>query len=141
MRKDCIGLTHRDTLPARKMLEAEGLRYQNHVDIFDAGPVLECHVSDLRTVRDSVVVPVEIGAPATVHTAEGGPRSLVSNTSLADFRVGAAPGAVADGRFVLTAADAAALGVAAGDPVRVYALKSQPRTHVRTLHRWRLGRR
>ncbi|MEK6350848.1 MAG: arginine N-succinyltransferase, partial [Burkholderia sp.] len=107
-----------------KMLEAEGLRYQNHVDIFDAGPVLECHVADLRTVRDSVVVPVDIGEPAA---AEGGPRALVSNTSLADFRVGAAPGAVADGRFVLTAADAAALGVAAGEPVRVYALKSQPR--------------
>lgn len=33
--QDCVGLTHRDTLPARKMLEAEGLRYQNHVDIFN----------------------------------------------------------------------------------------------------------
>lgn len=49
--QDAVGLTHRDTLPARKMLEAEGLRYQNHVDIFDAGPVLECHINDLRTVR------------------------------------------------------------------------------------------
>jgi arginine N-succinyltransferase len=51
--QDAVGLTHRDTLPARKMLEAEGLRYQNHVDIFDAGPVLECHINDLRTVREA----------------------------------------------------------------------------------------
>ncbi|MBR8233667.1 arginine N-succinyltransferase [Burkholderia sp. AU42008] len=118
--QDAVGLTHRDTLPARKMLEAEGLRYQNHVDIFDAGPVLECHVNDLRTVRESVVVPVAIGAP---DARDDAPRSLVSNTSLEDFRVGVAPGVVANGAFVLSADDAAALDVKAGDPVRVLPLK------------------
>ncbi|KVR36290.1 arginine N-succinyltransferase [Burkholderia ubonensis] len=118
--QDAVGLTHRDTLPARKMLEAEGLRYQNHVDIFDAGPVLECHINDLRTVRESVVVPVAIGVPDAGADA---PRSLVSNTSLGDFRVGVAPGVVANGAFVLSADDAAALDVKAGDPVRVLPLK------------------
>ncbi|SDQ36282.1 arginine succinyltransferase [Burkholderia orbicola] len=118
--QDAVGLTHRDTLPARKMLEAEGLRYQNHVDIFDAGPVLECHVNDLRTVRESVVVPVAIGVP---DARDDAPRSLVSNTSLGDFRVGVAPGVVVNGSFVLSADDAAALDVKAGDPVRVLPLK------------------
>ncbi|KVF71488.1 arginine N-succinyltransferase [Burkholderia diffusa] len=118
--QDAVGLTHRDTLPARKMLEAEGLRYQNHVDIFDAGPVLECHVNDLRTVRESVVVPVAIGEP---DARDDAPKSLVSNTSLGDFRVGVAPGVVANGAFVLSADDAAALDVKAGDPVRVLPLK------------------
>ncbi|MBN3770907.1 MULTISPECIES: arginine N-succinyltransferase [Burkholderia] len=118
--QDAVGLTHRDTLPARKMLEAEGLRYQNHVDIFDAGPVLECHVNDLRTVRESVVVPVAIGVP---DASENAPKSLVSNTSLTDFRVGVAPGVVANGSFVLSADDAVALDVKAGDPVRVLPLK------------------
>ncbi|RQV13326.1 arginine N-succinyltransferase [Burkholderia cenocepacia] len=118
--QDAVGLTHRDTLPARKMLEAEGLRYQNHVDIFDAGPVLECHVNDLRTVRESVVVPVAIGVP---DARDDAPRSLVSNTSLGDFRVGVAPGVVENGAFVLSADDAAALDVKAGDPVRVLPLK------------------
>ncbi|AOJ68241.1 MULTISPECIES: arginine N-succinyltransferase [Burkholderia] len=131
--QDVIGLTHRDTLPARKMLEAEGLRYQNHVDIFDAGPVLECHVSDLRTVRESVVVPVAIGASAGRDRRDGGdgrdeaPRSLVSNTSLTDFRVGVAPGLVEDGAFMLSADDAAALRVSAGDLVRVLPLKPKQR--------------
>ncbi|HDR9870078.1 TPA: arginine N-succinyltransferase [Burkholderia cenocepacia] len=118
--QDAVGLTHRDTLPARKMLEAEGLRYQNHVDIFDAGPVLECHVNDLRTVRESVVVPVAIGVP---DARDDAPKSLVSNTSLVDFRVGVAPGVVANGSFVLSADDAVALDVKAGDPVRVLPLK------------------
>ncbi|MFP4903562.1 arginine N-succinyltransferase, partial [Paraburkholderia sp. BR14261] len=93
----------------------EGFEPDRYVDIFDAGPVLECHIVDLRTVRDSVVVPVEIGE---AH-AEEGVRSLVSNTSLGDFRVGFAPGVVHDGVFTLGATEAAALNVAAGDPVRV----------------------
>jgi arginine N-succinyltransferase len=110
-------------LPARKMLETEGLRYENHVDIFDAGPVLECHIADLRTVRESVVVPVEIGADAERQT-EGGERSLVSNTSLDDFRVGFASGVPHVGVFRLSADEAAALRVTAGDPVRVLPQKA-----------------
>lgn len=120
----CIGLTHRDTAPARTMLEAEGLRYENHVDIFDAGPVLECHVNDLRTVRESVVVRAVIDAAA--HDADA-PRSLVSNTSLADFRVGVAPGTTEGGTMRLAPGDAAALNVREGDPVRVLALRASVR--------------
>jgi arginine N-succinyltransferase len=125
--QDCVGLTHRDTLPARKMLEAEGLRYQNHVDIFDAGPVLECHIADLRTVRESEAAPVVIGVvePGAAAPGVAAPRALVSNTSLGDFRVGVAPGAIENGVFTLNAADAAALNVAAGDLVRVLPLKAK----------------
>ena len=135
--QECVGLTHSDTLPARKMLEAEGLRYENHVDIFDAGPVLECHIADLRTMRESVVVPVEIvgaahaSADGQREPAQGSdreaPRSLVSNTSLDDFRVGMAPGIVEAGVFRLSADAAAALRVNAGDPVRVLATTHAPK--------------
>ncbi|MGN6668850.1 MAG: arginine N-succinyltransferase [Trinickia sp.] len=116
-----IGLTHRDTAPARKMLEAEGLRYQNHVDIFDAGPVLECHINDLRTVRESVLAPVVVGTAGGDDVT----RSLVSNTSMAGFRVGIAPGTVVDGAMRLSAEDAAALEVHEGDLVRVLALSKR----------------
>ncbi len=117
----CIGLTHRDTAPARKMLEAEGLRYQNHVDIFDAGPVLECHIDDLHTVCESIVVPIEIGEITTERDAR---RALVSNTVLADFRVGIAPGAPEQGVFRLSREDAAALNVKAGERVRVLSIRN-----------------
>lgn len=122
--QQCVGLTHADTIPARRMLEAEGLRYENHVDIFDAGPVLECHVADLRTVRESVVARAAIDACEANAAGKGtaaGLRSLVSNTSAGDFRVGVAPGVVRDGVFTLGAQAAAALHVADGDPVRVLA--------------------
>jgi arginine N-succinyltransferase len=120
-----VGLTHRDTMPARKMLEAEGLRYENHVDIFDAGPVLECHVVDLRTVRESVLARVRIGERDLSDEA----RCLVSNTLLEDFRCGATVGSVTDGVFTLSAAEATALRVEEADTVRVLASPArQPRT-------------
>jgi arginine N-succinyltransferase len=123
--QDCVGLTHNDTIPARRMLEAEGLRYENHVDIFDAGPVLECHIADLRTVRESVVVPVEIVALGASPAPQDGPKSLVSNTSLGDFRVGVVAGVTQEGVFRLTAEEAAALDLKAGDSLRVMPLKQK----------------
>jgi arginine N-succinyltransferase len=120
-----VGLTHRDTMPARKMLETEGLRYENHVDIFDAGPVLECHVVDLRTVRESVLARVRIGERDLRDEA----RCLVSNTLLEDFRCGATLGSVTEGVFTLSAVEAAALRVEEGGTVRVLASPArQPRT-------------
>jgi len=120
--QQAVGVTHRDTAPARKMLEAEGLRYENHVDIFDAGPVLECHIADLRTVRESVIARVRIGDRSDTGSDA---KSLVSNTLLEDFRCGATTGAIEDGAFLLTAEEAAALRVKKGDQVRV--LTSHPR--------------
>jgi arginine N-succinyltransferase len=111
-----IGVTHADTLPARRMLEAEGLRYENHVDIFDAGPVLECHVSDLRTVRASRVLrigPVEEGASEL--------RCLVSNLKLGEFRVIAVSARTDGTSIALSTAQAAALETGTGDEVRVLA--------------------
>jgi arginine N-succinyltransferase len=130
-----IGKTHRDTAPARAMLEAEGLRYENHVDIFDAGPVLECHVNDLRTVRESVVVPAVIDAAAKAAVKAGAgadadvPRSLVANTRCADFRVGIAPGTAKGGVMRLAPDDAAALHVGEGDGVRVLPMTQTKRDY------------
>ena len=48
-----IGEVHDDTRAARSMLEQEGFRYEGYVDIFDAGPTLECFRDDIRAVRRS----------------------------------------------------------------------------------------
>src|SRR6266545_7260664 len=56
-----IGEVHGDTEPARNLLEQEGFRYENYVDIFDAGPTLECFRDDINAVRRSDVFPVALG--------------------------------------------------------------------------------
>jgi arginine N-succinyltransferase len=116
--QDAIGRTHRDTAPARSLLESEGMRFENHIDIFDAGPVLEGHVDTLRGSRESVLAPVTLARDAS----DGGVRHLVSNTRFEAFRVIVAPRGVAHGQMRLTPSEAEALQVATGDTVRVLAL-------------------
>jgi arginine N-succinyltransferase len=80
--QEVIGKVHDNTLPARKMLEDEGFRYQGYVDIFDAGPTLETQVQDIRAVRDSQLYPIIIAN----QTPVGAALYLVSNTSLDRYR-------------------------------------------------------
>lgn len=45
------------------MLEKEGFRYLNYVDIFDGGPTLECEIDRVRAIRKSRLVTVAEGQP------------------------------------------------------------------------------
>jgi arginine N-succinyltransferase len=76
-----IGKVHAETRPALRLLEQEGFQFGNHVDIFDAGPLVAAERARIRTIRDSRVATVrdivaEVGLPETY---------LVSNGKL-DFR-------------------------------------------------------
>jgi len=112
-----IGKVHKSTLPARKLLEQEGMHFEGYVDIFDAGPVLQGRVGELRAVRDSVQAVVVEG----VHDVDSVP-VLVSNTELGDFRMIVARSIPGAARVALTAAEMALLRVQAGDPVRTLSL-------------------
>ena len=61
--RDVLGQVHQNTVPARRLLEQEGFRYENYVDIFDGGPSLEARVQDIRAVRDSRLCLANIGQP------------------------------------------------------------------------------
>lgn len=45
-----IGKVHESSAPALKLLMNEGFRLTEHVDIFDAGPVVECSTSGLKAI-------------------------------------------------------------------------------------------
>jgi arginine N-succinyltransferase len=110
-----IGVTHVDTVPARRLLEQEGMCASTYIDIFDGGPVLHANVRDLRAVRDSVT--------ATVYEAmrdiDDAPLSLVCNADLANFRVAAATVAPVEGSINLTADQRRALQCHKGCTIRV----------------------
>lgn len=112
--REVIGQVHVDTAPARRMLEQEGLHYEGYVDIFDAGPVLQARVSELRALRESILSVVE-SAPAG-HV--GGELAIIANTELAGFRAIASAPVSQGGRIALTPELAAALRVEAGGTVR-----------------------
>ena len=140
-----IGIVHRSTAPARRLLEEVGFWYESYVDIFDAGPVLQAHTPQLRVVRDSVLAiarraagPTSLDASAASHhgTPTGTPNSatpdaplLVANTLDREFRCIVAAGAPRYGQLALSAQQLDALHIGDGDPVRVATLNPGDKLH------------
>jgi len=123
-----IGQVHSDSEAARAMLESEGFRYEGYIDIFDAGPTLECFRDDIRAVRQSQILPVDIGEGNPVPDSLPDEVTwLVANRSFEKFRsiLASAPARIA--RFPLLPHAAKALGVAAGDTVRAVPLSPRDR--------------
>jgi arginine N-succinyltransferase len=119
-----IGMVHRSTAPARRLLEQEGMHFEGYIDIFDAGPVLQGRVSELRAVRDSMVVAAtEVAAPADADL------TLISNTVLQDFRMIVAEASPAGGAVALTAAQLALLHCGHGDQLRTLPLNVRKNTN------------
>lgn len=75
-----IGQVHDKTIPALKLLQSEGFQNRGYVDIFDAGPTVECQLERIHSVANSLRVAVVIG------DVVGGDAMLLSNTQLAHFR-------------------------------------------------------
>jgi arginine N-succinyltransferase len=126
--RDAIGAVHADTIPARAMLEQEGFRYEGYVDIFDAGPTLECFRDNIHAVRQSQVMPVTLGEGDPVpDSLTDNILWLVCNRHFADYRaiVAAAPARSATFPLLPYAADA--LRVSEGDTVRAVALNPADR--------------
>ena len=49
--RDGIGQVHDETVPALEMLRREGFQTTTQVDIFDAGPVVDCATNQINAVR------------------------------------------------------------------------------------------
>lgn len=114
--QEVVGQVHSNTLPALKLLQSEGFRYRGYVDIFDAGPTVEAEISQLRSVRNSRLVSVQIGQPEVSETM------LICNTRVADFRACQAEVNCSGDKVILTQKQADALNVSVGEQVRLVAL-------------------
>ena len=123
--QEVIGRVHADTAPARRLLEQEGLYYEGYVDIFDAGPVLQARVSELRALRESALAIVQ---PAAQHVASDTP-ILVANTVLQDFRIIATHAHPEQGRIALTSEHQRLLACRTGDPVRTMSITPKKNTY------------
>lgn len=51
--QEVIGKVHQNTEPALALLKQEGFRLNGYIDIFDAGPTVECRLADIRAVKES----------------------------------------------------------------------------------------
>lgn len=79
--QDVIGQHHDDAEDIVNILEHEGMHLEGHVDIFDAGPILEARTRLIRTIRHAEQIQAVMG-----DEVMQGKRVLVCNNSCVDFR-------------------------------------------------------
>jgi arginine N-succinyltransferase len=109
--REVIGLPHPTGRAAMRMLEKEGFRFENYVDIFDGGPTMLARTDDVVSVADA--------EPRTLDTVDGeaGERALLASGALTDFRCCYGKRSVEGEEIAIDDAGAQALGVGKGDTV------------------------
>lgn len=77
-----IGVPFPASVPALKMLEKEGFKYTNYVDIFDGGPTVEAYTQDIYTIRQTQTRRISgfSNLPETKN------KQLIATDGLADFK-------------------------------------------------------
>lgn len=112
--REVMGHVHPGTRPALHLLEQEGFRYQNYIDIFDGGPTVEAPLAEIRSIRHSCLLTVRLGEPSGERAS-----CLVANQALADYRCTLLMLAPDADSVTLPREIARGLGVKEGDTVRV----------------------
>lgn len=110
-----MGVPHPTGRAAQRLLEKEGFRFEQCVDIFDGGPTLAVATDDIATVRsarDEALVAIDDGVTSA-------PDHIVTHGLLADFRAAYGCVSVVDGGVTLDAASARLLGASVGDRVTI----------------------
>lgn len=116
--QEAMGQVHPRSQVSFAILMREGFETEHYVDIFDGGPTVHARTSGIRSIAQSRLVPVRLGAPAQV-----GRPYLVANNQTLDFRALIAELDWEPGQpLTLTPAVAEALGVGEGGSVRVVAV-------------------
>lgn len=82
--KAAIGIVHPNTRPAYNLLLEEGLRYKGYVDIFDGGATLQADIENLRAIKESQSVVVQIEQPENI--AIGDEPYIVANDDYQNYR-------------------------------------------------------
>lgn len=111
-----IGEVHPNTRPACRLLQAQGFRFENYVDIFDGGPTLAARPEHIHAIARSRLVEVEIDDAPVPDAAQ---TFLVSNAGCVEFRCIQARLKPGLQQVQLQPEQAASLEVTAGDQVRL----------------------
>lgn len=127
-----LSQVHSLTQPALRILEAEGFQHKGFIDLLDAGPTVECALTDIRSVRSSSACTVQIGdtdiGASSGYKTAGHPQNeptLITNTGTADFRATVTSqisGQPEPDTLIVPPALAAKLGLEGGNPARILPL-------------------
>jgi arginine N-succinyltransferase len=111
-----IGQVHPDTRPALHLLKQEGFRHRGLVDLFDAGPTIECPRDAIASVRNSGFFHAAPGGTGMANTS--GSPLIVANGQCSGFRatiIDSLPEQAEPGRLPLPAGIQRTLALNGGD--------------------------
>lgn len=113
-----INKVHSNTVPALRLLEAEGFSRRGYIDIFDAGPTVEAELKQIRAIRDSRKYQVLIDDSCG---GESNQKYILCNTQVENFRAVQIKLTLREtaNQVVITNETAQALQVQQGDWVRL----------------------
>jgi len=113
--REAIGMVHPNSRPALQILEDEGFRRSDKIDICDGGPLLSACTKEIRSIRSSAVAVVsKIGQQFVPPEAQ---MRLLANNAL-DFRACLGTIAIEGTEVALPENIATALHVGLGDTIR-----------------------
>ncbi|MGJ0636166.1 arginine N-succinyltransferase [Xenorhabdus bovienii] len=120
-----IGQVHENTVPARAILEKEGFFYNDGVDIFDGGAILQAEIDNVRSIKASRLAYVK--KSEKVSRQSDGVPCIVSNVHFQDFKALLLniPDPFSHDELQLTPAEMEVLHVDEGDAVRFISLFSE----------------
>ncbi|NMP31671.1 arginine N-succinyltransferase [Thalassotalea sp. M1531] len=112
-----INKVHEKTVPALRLLEAEGFARRGYVDIFDGGPTVEANRNSIRAAADSQKCQVIIGEVSEQN------KFIICNSKVKEFRATQAAVSLREtaNQVVISQEAADAILVKEGDWVRIVA--------------------
>jgi len=111
--RDCIGKPHPSAQPAYDMLIAEGFEWDQYIDIFDGGPLVDAKTSQIRTIRES-----RIKKLFAIGEVEGGAPYLMAAGAVSTFRCVREKAQIDGDSLIVSKETAKALNVKVGDEIR-----------------------
>lgn len=116
--QDVIGQVHDNTRPALAVLQKEGFKHDNLVDIFDGGPTVHCPLNEIRAIKRSQAGAVK----AIVEQVADGGQQLLSNAKM-DFRCCLGDTLWDGDEVTIDQVTALRLGLTVGDRIRCVDLR------------------
>jgi arginine N-succinyltransferase len=112
----CIGRPHESAKAAYDMLLEEGFEWDQYIDIFDGGPLVDAKTSQIRTIRES-----RVRRLSAIGDAQDGQTMLMASGAVSTFRCIRDRGQIDGDGVILSKEAASALNVKPGDSVRCMA--------------------
>ena len=113
-----VGQVHPETEGALKLLEQEGFRDAQEIDIFDGGPMVKVETTEIRSIKESVQ-----GSFSATDPKVSSEQMIICNDAL-EFRACLGQAQIDEaGQITITNETALALGLRIGDPIRFVAAR------------------